>query len=164
MAKFNRNDQDDDEAAIYNGPLTLASKPVEVKRPNETWKTQIVSCGSNAFGQSYFQDIMSTTFKALRFESNEYIEDIVCGSTITAAKSKDGNVYLWGSGLPSGQMKVPTLIPLQKVSKISLGSSHIGAITQDGRVHTWGSAENGMLGHGNKVAVNDLTQPIEMPS
>ena len=151
MAKLNRGD--DDELAAYAGPLSLEVKTTEKKK--DMWQTQIVSCGSNAFGQGYFQDIMSTTFKALRFDnSSDSFDEIACGSTLSAARTCTGNLYIWGSGLPSGQIRIPSLIPLQNVLKVSCGASHIGVITEDRKVYTWGSGENGMLGHCNRTAVN----------
>ena len=152
MAKFSKADEDETQA--YNGPMVVSNLGTPAKAEKSMWKSQIVSCGSNAFGQGFFQDIMSTTFKALKFDSKEFVEDLSCGSTFTAAKA-NGNLFVWGSGLPSGQLKVPTLIPLPRtVAKLSCGSSHMGVIMDDGSVYTWGSAENGMLGHGNKTTIS----------
>jgi len=78
----------------------------------------MVSCGSNAFGQAFFTDIMSTSFKAIKFDSSEVIEQVACGSTLSAARLSSGDLYIWGTGLPSGLLKVPTLMPIKNVVKV----------------------------------------------
>lgn len=59
----------------------------------------------------------------------------------------------WGSGLPiSSKLFAP--LNVRNVIKISCGQSHAGIITNERKVYTWGSGEYGMLGHGNKSAIN----------
>lgn len=142
MAKLGRFD--DDERMACTGPLLGATSPTREKK-SESWKTQLVSCGSNAFGQAYFQDIMSSNFKAIKFDSSVVVEDVACGSTISAARLNSGDLYVWGTGLPSGPLKAPTLIPIKNVIKVSCGQGHIGIITSNGRVLTWGNNDNGQL-------------------
>ena len=77
-----------DETHSYSG--SLSHKHSQPEKKTEMWRSQLVACGSNAFGQSYFQDIMSSSFKALKFESNEQIVEIECGSTLTAARLQSG--------------------------------------------------------------------------
>jgi len=64
-------------------------------------------------------------------------------------------LYLWGAGKSSPQMKTPVSIPLKvAISKLACGQTHAGFLTQTGAVFTWGSGDYGMLGHGTRNAVS----------
>ena len=51
-------------------------------------------------------DIMSTSFKAVKFETKDEIDSVECGHTLSAARLKSGEGYIWGSGLPSKNMNI----------------------------------------------------------
>ena len=66
----------------------------------------------------------------------------------------DGTCYLWGTGLPGAQLRVPTPLPsIRDVVHVSCGQSHVALVTEGGQVYTWGAGDHGMLGHGGKQAV-----------
>ncbi len=72
-------------------------------------------------------------------------------------------LYLWGDGLPSGPLRLPTPVPLPvAIAKVSCGQSHAGVVTVDGRVFTWGSGEHGATGLGSKSAVNSPKQVVAL--
>jgi alpha-tubulin suppressor-like RCC1 family protein len=63
-------------------------------------------------------------------------------------------LYMWGNGKSSGQMKIPVPIPQRcNIVQLSCGHSHAGFVTERGQVFTWGSGDHGMLGHGTRSAV-----------
>ena len=45
---------------------------------------------------------------------------VSCGSTMTATVTANGKAYIWGSGLPQGQIRLPQLIPLKSNISISI--------------------------------------------
>jgi hypothetical protein len=85
----------------------------ETPNQNSEWNKIMITCGSNAFNQACFSDLMSTKFKPLTAVKNFTITTISCGSTMTAAVFDD-NLHVWGSGLPGGLLKVPTLVQVTK--------------------------------------------------
>ncbi len=74
---------------------------------------------------------------------NEFIVQVACGDSISAALTKQGTVYAWGTfrgsnGIfgfyPSIDVQdVPKLLDgLQKVVSIAAGTNHLVAITREG--------------------------------
>ena len=49
---------------------------------------------------------MSTSFKAVKFETKDEIDSVECGHTLSAARLKSGEGYIWGTGLPSKNMNI----------------------------------------------------------
>ena len=102
-------------------------------------------------------ELMSTSIVATKLptdpDAGSYTNPIMvsCGSTMTAAITANGKAYIWGSGLPQGQIRLPQLIPLKSnisVKQISCGLSHVGFVTHDGQCYTWGNGDNGGPHHG----------------
>ena len=136
----------------------------EIKEEN--WNTLLVSCGSNAFSQISSDAIewMSTSLKASPMPDG-YIHHVSCGTNISAMvitpMDKRGKFadhtecYMWGNGLPGLPLKVPTSLNMNNVRFISCGQSHAAVITDNAKLYTWGQGDNGMLGHGNKVSINE---------
>lgn len=72
----------------------------------------------------------------------------------TAKKSLTFQLYTWGSGRTSSQMKVPVALPAKiTIAQLSCGHTHMGFVTERGQAFTWGAGDYGMLGHGTKSAV-----------
>lgn len=100
----------------------------------------------------------------------EFIVQITCGDSISAALTSTGKIYTWGTfrdskgviGVKSTSGKetsepsehsefhiVPTLLKELshlRVKKISAGANHLLALTDDGEVYAWGCGEQGQLG------------------
>ena len=85
----------------------------------------LLSCGSNASGQLnagilncfivkrsliIFPGSALMTTNLLRTQTPIEPYQISCGSTLSAALSRDGDAYLWGSGLPGLSLRIPTRI------------------------------------------------------
>lgn len=137
----------------------------------DNWRTGLVSCGSNAFGQINLDlDLMCSTLKSTPLpipaesassssskssssKASPLISYVSCGNTISAAVM-DEVCYIWGAGLPGAPLRVPTpLHSIPQVSYVSCGHSHVALVTSVGAVYTWGAGDHGMLGHGTKQAV-----------
>lgn len=114
-------------------------------------------------------ELMSTSLQHSRFPisdsasaaTSSHIALISASSNLSAAvvQCVDGaqECYVWGSGLPTTNMRVPLSMPPkfeQKIKQLSCGQSHAGFVTFDGKVYTWGANDSGMLGHGGKASLN----------
>ena len=88
------------------------------------------------------------------------IIDIACGHSHSAAVSKSGDLFVWGSA-SSGELgfgeteaeyfcHTPTrlLIPCCTVLKVSCGAVHTACIGRSGEIYVWGSCDGGRLGLG----------------
>ena len=150
-AKARLQSFDDDEEEYSSGPLGKST--VVEKKSQKVWNKVIAACGSNAFNQACITELMSPSLKIAQNINGTSIDCIAAGSTMTAAVC-DGSLHVWGSGLPCGQLRIPTLVQIKNVTQISCGQSHIGVIS-DGKAYSWGSGENGVLGHGGKTAVSN---------
>lgn len=165
-------------AAKATSTITTTVTPTSTVQTSN-WKSSIVCCGSNAFGQiiSDSMDLMFTSMKQVGFPGSFMsrkagnfpqfdadaveIKDIACGSNLSCAvisqlDSKDSQIHLWGTGLPNTklQMNIPVTVPARwSIRQMSCGAAHVGFVTDNGAAFTWGSGENGMLGHGSKASV-----------
>nr|XP_010316559.1 PH, RCC1 and FYVE domains-containing protein 1 isoform X1 [Solanum lycopersicum] len=84
---------------------------------------------------------------------------VSCASTLTAALSSTGKVYMMGSAvhgqLGNPEAKDKSLVLVQGklreefITEISSGSYHVAVLTSRGSVYTWGKGENGQLGLGD---------------
>lgn len=133
------------------------------------WNDVILACGSNAFNQCGFDslEIMCTLLKAVNCSTSDCeVESVSAGQELSSAvlvnSSRKRSGYLWGSGLPGGVLRIPTLLSINNVRVISCGQAHVGAISTAGVVYTWGCGEHGRLGHGTKqnVATPRIVQSL----
>ncbi|KAL3900806.1 MAG: hypothetical protein SGCHY_001086 [Lobulomycetales sp.] len=101
---------------------------------------------------------------------DEFIIQVACGDSVTAALTKDGrygkslvansaltienrgtfrnNQGIFGmKGAEKTWLSVPTPVKgLSNVISIASGSNHLVAVTQQGKIYTWGVGEQGQLG------------------
>eukprot|EP01041_Mallomonas_annulata_P008281 gene8281-17037_t len=128
----------------------------------DNWKSALLCCGSNSFGQLCIggMDLMSSTLEPSQI--NFFPKHISCGSSFTSAVTDQGELFVWGSGLPPTQYRIPTQINCRHVVSVSCGQSHASIITQDGKVYTWGVGDNGVLGHGSKQNVAAPKQVVAL--
>lgn len=179
--------QDGDAAAAFKsgGKNKENSSNSSLSSVQDNWLTAVVTCGSNAWGQTNCDnafELMSSSLKLFTDLPQCEVHAVCCGHSITASvlteamNSRSGTVfqsssgksssslsserstlcYLWGNALPgasSAPHKVPYPLKIRHVRFVSCGQAHAALITADARLHTWGSGDNGMLGHGNKIAI-----------
>ncbi len=164
-ARINKMKGDlESEDTMYESNSLRNIEVEEVKEEN--WNTLLVSCGSNAFSQISSDAIewMSTSLKLTPLPDG-YIHHISCGTNISSMVitpiDKRGKFadytecYVWGNGLPGPPLKIPTSLSMNNVRFISCGQSHAAVITDNAKLYTWGQGDNGMLGHGNKLTINE---------
>eukprot|EP01006_Ploeotia_vitrea_P006406 TRINITY_DN13022_c0_g1_i1.p1 TRINITY_DN13022_c0_g1~~TRINITY_DN13022_c0_g1_i1.p1 ORF type:complete len:429 (-),score=43.89 TRINITY_DN13022_c0_g1_i1:133-1383(-) len=97
---------------------------------------------------------------------------VACGEACTAAVTKDGDLYVWGSGrggrLGTGNEEVATtpvkVNGVKNVTEVSVGENHLGCVTCDGSVFTWGKNNHGALGNGTSGgSASHPTQVEKLP-
>ncbi|XP_014386386.1 PREDICTED: secretion-regulating guanine nucleotide exchange factor isoform X5 [Myotis brandtii] len=125
---------------------------------------QVLSCGSNSFGQLGVPHgpgrcVVPQAIELLR----EEVVSIAAGLRHALAATASGIVFQWGTGLASsgrrlcpGQTlplfltaKEPSRVPGLENSKaicVVAGSDHSASLAETGKVFTWGRADYGQLG------------------
>ncbi|XP_047548681.1 secretion-regulating guanine nucleotide exchange factor isoform X7 [Lutra lutra] len=133
---------------------------------------QVLSCGSNCFGQL---GVPHGPRRCVVPQSIEQLlrEKVVCiaaGLRHALAATASGIVFQWGTGLASsgrrlcpGQTLPPFLTAREpsrvtglensKVTCVLAGSDHSASLTETGKVFTWGRADYGQLGR--KLATHE---------
>ena len=93
------------------------------------------------------------------------IAPIAAGSNHSAAVTKDGDLYMWGSnggGRLGNGSRTNSYTPvkiMKNVAAVSLGDEHSAAVTKDGSLYMWGYNGNGQLGNGSTT---DSYTPIKI--
>ncbi|XP_004635012.1 secretion-regulating guanine nucleotide exchange factor [Octodon degus] len=125
---------------------------------------QVLSCGSNAFGQL---GVPPGPRRCLVPQAIELLrEKVVCvaaGLRHALAATVSGTVFQWGTGLASSGRQLcpghtlPLFLTAEEPSRVTglenskaicvlAGSAHSAALTETGKVFTWGRADYGQLG------------------
>ena len=93
------------------------------------------------------------------------IAPIAAGSNHSAAVTKDGDLYMWGSnggGRLGNGNRTNSYTPIKimkNVATVSLGGIHSAAVTKDGSLYMWGYNGSGQLGNGSTT---DSYTPIKI--
>eukprot|EP00027_Filamoeba_sp_ATCC50430_P010659 CAMPEP_0168562666 /NCGR_PEP_ID=MMETSP0413-20121227/12253_1 /TAXON_ID=136452 /ORGANISM="Filamoeba nolandi, Strain NC-AS-23-1" /LENGTH=1290 /DNA_ID=CAMNT_0008594125 /DNA_START=110 /DNA_END=3979 /DNA_ORIENTATION=+ len=111
---------------------------------------QVFCCGSNDHGQLAVADNSTPTPSLVDMFQGKFIGRIAAGPNATACLTRDGELYVFGHGLPFGSaedIKIPKLVPLsgKTLHKVIVGESMTAAITESGDLLTWGTGT--FLGH-----------------
>lgn len=124
---------------------------------------QLLSCGSNAFGQLGVEQAVTHSADLLVVEGlKEPTVSVAAGLRHSLAVTGSGSVYQWGIGLfshakralspnpvpPHLCSKVPSLVPgLDQMTShlVTAGSAHCVCLTRDGDLYLWGSNKQGQL-------------------
>ncbi|XP_011151217.1 secretion-regulating guanine nucleotide exchange factor isoform X2 [Harpegnathos saltator] len=119
---------------------------------------RVYSCGRNDKGQAGVSNTERTnvlTFQRLSLDGKTMI-DVCCGWDTSAALTKDGDLYLWGSNrygqlgddpsIHSSTSSPICTIQSGKVKRISMGLRHTVVVTDNGTVLVCGANSKGQLG------------------
>jgi alpha-tubulin suppressor-like RCC1 family protein len=131
---------------------------VQDERSRSLYTWGVSSLGRLGHGESEFEDCnYPRIVEELKGTS---IIEISCGHSHSAAVSKNGHLFMWGSA-SSGELgfggeisdyfcTAPTrlLIPCCTVVKVSCGAAHTACIGKSGEMYVWGSCDGGRLGLG----------------
>ena len=104
------------------------------------------------------------------------ITQIAAGDSHSAAVTKDGDLYMWGTN-GSGQLGIQSnvasnipvkvnnsssTLPEKSVKYVALGTYHSAAITKDGSLYMWGYNNYGQLGNGSSGNYEKSVSPIKI--
>ncbi|XP_058402066.1 secretion-regulating guanine nucleotide exchange factor isoform X3 [Diceros bicornis minor] len=125
---------------------------------------QVLSCGSNSFGQLGVPHgprrcVVPQAIELLR----EKVVSIAAGLRHALAATASGIVFQWGTGLASSGRRLcpvktlPLFLTAKEPSRVTgledskatcvvAGSCHSASLTETGKVFTWGRADYGQLG------------------
>lgn len=120
---------------------------------------RIYSCGQNNKGQtgvSHSEQTNVLKFRRLSLDNNKTVVDVCCGWDSSAALTKDGELYLWGSNRygqlgddpstrPSTSSPICT-IRSGKVKRVSMGLRHTAVVADSGNILVCGANSRGQLG------------------
>ncbi|XP_070347401.1 secretion-regulating guanine nucleotide exchange factor isoform X19 [Equus asinus] len=152
-----------------------------------TGNGQLLSCGSNSFGQLGVPHgprrcVVPQAIEPLR----EKVVSIAAGLRHALAATASGIVFQWGTGLASSGRRLcpgetlPLFLTAKEPSRVTgledskatcvvAGSDHSASLTETGKVFTWGRADYGQLGrklesHENwKLDKQGLSLPCPRP-
>ncbi|XP_036391381.1 secretion-regulating guanine nucleotide exchange factor isoform X1 [Megalops cyprinoides] len=126
---------------------------------------QVLSCGSNAYGQLGLPHIAGHAAEPLHIQTlTEPVISVAAGLRHSLAVTGSGHVYQWGTGLSSQAKRAlsPHPVPAHLVSmepcpvpgldhvtpcKVAAGASHCVCLTAAGDLFVWGSNKQGQLGN-----------------
>ncbi|XP_017653724.1 secretion-regulating guanine nucleotide exchange factor isoform X4 [Nannospalax galili] len=131
-----------------------------------TEKGQVLSCGSNAFGQLGVPNgprrcVVPQVVEVLR----EQVVCVAAGLRHALATTVSGSVFQWGTGLASSGRR---LCPGQTLP-LFLTAKEPSRVTETGNVFTWGRGDYGQLGRklasheGQKLEEWDSSLPCRRP-
>ncbi|XP_070347404.1 secretion-regulating guanine nucleotide exchange factor isoform X22 [Equus asinus] len=146
-----------------------------------TGNGQLLSCGSNSFGQLGVPHgprrcVVPQAIEPLR----EKVVSIAAGLRHALAATDAGELYVWGSNKHGQLASQAAFLPVpqkieahcfqhEKVTAVWSGWTHLVAQTETGKVFTWGRADYGQLGrklesHENwKLDKQGLSLPCPRP-
>lgn len=118
---------------------------------------RVYSCGLNNKGQAGSTEQKSVlTFQGICALAHEVVIDVCCGWDSSAALTRNGELYVWGSnrygqlGLdPSGFPSVPQPRRISiggRIKNISMGLRHTAIVTENRELYVCGSNSRGQLG------------------
>lgn len=122
----------------------------------------VFAMGGNNFGQLGIGSRHSSSVPmAVRGLEGETVTDISAGN-ISAAVTKEGKVFVWGTGVFGEYLTPKQLSGIKGSIKTVQVRGNFGvAMSWEGEVYTWGSNDNGELGLGDYVA---RAQPVRLNS
>ncbi|XP_060234758.1 secretion-regulating guanine nucleotide exchange factor isoform X2 [Meriones unguiculatus] len=128
-----------------------------------TEKGQVLSCGSNAFGQLGVPHgprkcVVPRAIECLR----EEVACVAAGLRHALATTVSGSVFQWGTGLASSGQRLcpgktlPLFLTAKEPSRVTglensravcavAGSAHSASLTDTGELYVWGSNKHGQL-------------------
>ncbi|KYO22110.1 secretion-regulating guanine nucleotide exchange factor isoform C [Alligator mississippiensis] len=125
---------------------------------------EVLSCGSNAFGQLGLPQTSGGCLSPQKIESlREKIVNVAAGIRHALAATESGLVFQWGTGMASRAKRmnqgrtIPPFLKAKepcrvsglekvKVKRVTASSYHSVSLTESGKVFTWGRADYGQLG------------------
>ncbi|XP_076790725.1 secretion-regulating guanine nucleotide exchange factor isoform X5 [Arvicanthis niloticus] len=124
-----------------------------------TERGQVLSCGSNAFGQlgvphGPHRCVVPQVIECLR----EKVVCVAAGLRHALATTATGSVFQWGTGLASSGRR---LCPGQNLP-LFLTAKEPSRVTESGKVFTWGRADYGQLGR--RLESPEAQKPVEQDS
>ncbi|XP_037378624.1 secretion-regulating guanine nucleotide exchange factor isoform X3 [Talpa occidentalis] len=148
---------------------------------------QVLSCGSNSFGQLGVSHgprrcMVPQAIELLR----EKVVSIAAGLRHALAATASGIVFQWGTGLASSGRRLcpgqslPLFLTAKEPSRVTglenskakcvlAGSDHSASLTETGKVFTWGRADYGQLGRtlesheGWNLEKQESSHPVSRP-
>ncbi|XP_029419515.1 secretion-regulating guanine nucleotide exchange factor isoform X3 [Nannospalax galili] len=146
-----------------------------------TEKGQVLSCGSNAFGQLGVPNgprrcVVPQVVEVLR----EQVVCVAAGLRHALATTDTGELYVWGCNKHGQLASQASFLPVpqkieahcfqdEKVTAVWSGWTHLVAQTETGNVFTWGRGDYGQLGRklasheGQKLEEWDSSLPCRRP-
>lgn len=120
---------------------------------------RVYSCGLNNKGQTGNTNIEKgnvLTFQRLCALEHEVVIDVCCGWDSSAALTRNGELYVWGSNR-YGQLGLdPSVFPSvshprkisigERIKNVSMGLRHTAIITENRELYVCGSNNKGQLG------------------
>ncbi|XP_076790722.1 secretion-regulating guanine nucleotide exchange factor isoform X4 [Arvicanthis niloticus] len=139
-----------------------------------TERGQVLSCGSNAFGQlgvphGPHRCVVPQVIECLR----EKVVCVAAGLRHALATTDTGELYVWGRNKHGQLASLAAFLPLpqrieahcfqdEKVTAVWSGWTHLVAKTESGKVFTWGRADYGQLGR--RLESPEAQKPVEQDS
>lgn len=120
---------------------------------------QIHSCGLNDKGQTGIGNIEQRnvlTFQKICSLEHEMVVEVCCGWDSSAALTRDGELYVWGSNrygqlgldhsvFPATSQPCKILIG-ERIRCVSMGLRHTAIVTENHEIYTCGANNRGQLG------------------
>ncbi|XP_020293345.1 secretion-regulating guanine nucleotide exchange factor-like [Pseudomyrmex gracilis] len=119
---------------------------------------RVYSCGLNNKGQAGVDVKQKNvlTFQQIHSLEHETIVDVCCGWDSSAALTRDGDLYVWGSNR-YGQLGLDTsdfsqisharrILIGEKIKRVSMGLRHTAVVTENGSLYICGANNKGQLG------------------